>query len=363
MRSIFTLTLVLGLACLAIVGCTQAAPPLTPTQSIAAPTKAAPTAQPTTKAAEPTKASDATGASAKKVNYPAEGKAVSIIVPFPAGSANDTCARVLIPVLERELRVPVQVVNKPGASTQTGMTELVTQPTDGYTLGLISLPGAMLAYLDSERKAIYGRKDFVPLAFQSWDPDAIGVAADSPYKTMKDLIDAAKAKPGEIKVGTSGVMSIDHMVILMLEKAAGVKFAMVHFEGGPQQITALLGGHIDASVTTSSAFLAHTKSGNVRLLGIADKEQSKFFPNVATFESQGYKVYYGATRGLVVKTGTPNDVVDILAGVAKKATDDKDVLSKMDDLALSIRYMDQKQAAAYWDELEAETKPLIELAK
>jgi len=198
MRSIFTLTLVLGLACLAIVGCTQAAPPLTPTQSIAAPTKAAPTAQPTTKAAEPTKASDATGASAKKVNYPAEGKAVSIIVPFPAGSANDTCARVLIPVLERELRVPVQVVNKPGASTQTGMTELVTQPTDGYTLGLISLPGAMLAYLDSERKAIYGRKDFVPLAFQSWDPDAIGVAADSPYKTMKDLIDAAKAKPGEI---------------------------------------------------------------------------------------------------------------------------------------------------------------------
>jgi len=203
-------------------------------------------------------------------DYPIKGRAISIIVPFAPGGANDVAARVQAPVLEKELGVSVVVVNKPGASTQVGMTQLVQAKPDGHTLGLLTLPGAMLAYLDPSRKAIYSRKDFKVVALQSWDPNGLAVKTDSPHKNLKDLVEAARANPEKIKVGTSGLLSTDHMVLLLLQKASDVKFGIVHFDGGSQSITALLGGHLDAVVTTSSTFLPQLKSGNVKMLGITD---------------------------------------------------------------------------------------------
>jgi tripartite-type tricarboxylate transporter receptor subunit TctC len=296
-------------------------------------------------------------------DYPVKGRAISIIVPFTPGGANDVAARVQAPVLEKELGVPVMVVNKPGASTQIGMTQLVQAKPDGHTLGLLTLPGAMLAYLDPSRKAIYSRKDFTVVAMQSWDPNSLSVKTDSPHKSLRDLVEAAKANPEKVKVGTSGLLSTDHMVLLMLQKAAGVKFSIVHFDGGTQSITALLGGHLDAVVTTASTFLPQLKSGNVRMLGITDREENKFFPGIKTFDAQGYKVQYGASRGIAVRSETPKEVLDILGPAVKKATDDADVRKRMNEMALTLRYMDEKQAGAFWDELEAQTKPLLSLAK
>jgi tripartite-type tricarboxylate transporter receptor subunit TctC len=296
-------------------------------------------------------------------DYPIKGRAISIIVPFAPGGANDVAARIQAPVLERELGVPVMVVNKPGASTQVGMTQLVQAKPDGHTLGLLTLPGAMLAYLDPSRKALYSRKDFKVVAMQSWDPNSIAVKTDSPHRSLKDLVEAAKANPEKVKVGTSGLLSTDHMVLLMLQKATDVKFGIVHFDGGSQSITALLGGHLDAVVTTSSTFLPQLKGGNVRMLGITDKEENKFFPGVNTFEAQGYKVQYGASRGIVARSETPKEVLSILGAAVKTATDDADVRKRMNEMALTVRYMDEKQAGAFWDALEAQTKPLLALAK
>jgi tripartite-type tricarboxylate transporter receptor subunit TctC len=295
--------------------------------------------------------------------YPIKGRAISIIVPFAPGGANDVAARLQAPVLEKELGVPVVVVNKPGASTQVGMTQLVQAKADGHTLGLLTLPGAMLAYLDPSRKAIYSRKDFKVVALQSWDPNGLAVKTDSPHKNLKDLVEAARANPEKIKVGTSGLLSTDHMVLLLLQKASDVKFGIVHFDGGTQSITALLGGHLDAVVTTASTFLPQLKSGNVRMLGITDKEENKFFPAVKPFEAQGYKVQYGASRGIVVRSETPKEVVEILGAAVKKATDDPELRKKMNEMALTVRYLDEKQAGVFWDELEAQTKPLLSLAR
>ena len=299
----------------------------------------------------------------KKVDYPTQGRAITIIVPFSPGGANDIAARVQAPTLEKELGVSVVVVNKPGASTQVGMTQLVQAKPDGHTLGLLTLPGAMLAYLDPSRKAIYSRKDFRVVALQSWDPNAIAVKKDSPYKSLKDLVEAAKANPEKIKVGTSGLLSTDHMVLLLLQKIAEVKFAIAHFDGGSQSITALLGGHLDAVVTTSSTFLPQVKMGNVKMLGITDKEENKFFPGVKTFGARGYKIQYGASRGIVVRSDTPAEVLRVLGAAVKAATDDANVRKMMNEMALTLRYMDEKQAGAFWDELEAQTKPLLELAR
>jgi len=299
----------------------------------------------------------------QKLEYPTKGRAISIIVPFPPGSANDMAARIQVPVLEKELGVPIVVVNKPGASTQIGMTQLVQSKPDGHTLGLLTLPGAMLAYLDPRRKAIYSRKDFNVIVLQSWDPNAIGVKVDSNYKSLKDLADAAKANPGKIKVGTSGLLSTDHMVLLQLQKIAGVEFAITHFDGSPQSFAALLGGHIDAVVTTSSIFLPHVKGGRIKVLGITDREENRFFPGIKTFEAQGFKIHYGASRGIVASSETPREVLDIIGAAVKKATHDPDVIKRMNEMALTVRYMDERQAGAFWDELEIQTKPLLDLAK
>jgi tripartite-type tricarboxylate transporter receptor subunit TctC len=296
-------------------------------------------------------------------SYPTAGKVVTIIVPFAPGAGNDVCARVQAPALEKKLGVPVVVVNKPGASTQVGMTQLVQAKPDGYTLGLLTLPGAMLAYLDPNRKAIYSRKDFHVIALQSWDPNAIAVKTDSPYKSLKELVEAARANPGKIRVGTSGLLSTDHMVVLMLQKIADVKFAIAHFDGGSQSIAALLGKHVDAAVTTASSFMPQLKSGNIRMMGITDKEENKIFPGVKTFAEQGYNIKYGASRGIVVRAGTPEEVRNVLSVAVKEATDNVQVRKTLNDMGLAIRYMDEKQAGIFWDELETQTKPLLELAK
>lgn len=99
------------------------------------------------------------------------------------------------------------------------------------------------------------------------------------------------------------------------------------------------------------------------MLGITDKEEIKFFPGVKTFDAQGYKVQYGASRGIVVRSDTPTEVLRVLGAAVKTATDDAQVRKMMNEMALTIRYMDEKQAGAFWDELEIQTKPLLELAR
>lgn len=349
---------------LALAGCGGGAPAPTPTAAkpAAAPTKAAEPAKP----AEPTKAPAAvptsapTAAPAAKVDYPAKGKSITLIVPWDAGGINDVAARALTPFVEKELGVPIQVVNKPGAGSQIGLTEIAKAKPDGYTIGIVTLPTAINTYLEPERKAVYTRKDFEPLALHTIDPVTIAVKADSPYKTTKDLIEAAKANPEKIKAADIGVLSGKHLAILDLQKATGAKFAIVHFSGGSQAMTALLGGHIDVNFCTAGEVPSQYKAGEVRLLGIMDKQPSKFYPGITTLESQGYKVYSTSSRGWAAPAGTPKEVVDKLSAALKKAMEDPEHQKKIEATTSELRYMNPAQMAAYWAEMEEQLKPLIQ---
>jgi tripartite-type tricarboxylate transporter receptor subunit TctC len=174
-----------------------------------------------------------------KVSFPA-GKPITIIVPYAAGGTTDVGARLLAELLEKELSTPVQVVNKPGSASQVGLTELVNAKPDGYTLSYGVLPTIITHYLDPERRAPYTRENFQPVALHHLVPAMLAVRTDSPYKTLNDLIEAAKANPGQIKVSDSGLMANPHLSVLLLERAAGVRFASVHFDGGAPSVTALL---------------------------------------------------------------------------------------------------------------------------
>ena len=343
-------------------GCSQSvasAPTQAPAKA-AEPTKAP--ASPAAAPAAPTKAPEPTTVPAKKVNFPEKGRAITFLVAYPAGGDTDLSARLLAPLMEKDLGVPVNVVNKGGAGGQVGMTEIAQAKPDGYLFGYTPVPSGITMYLDPERKAVFNRQSFAPLANHALEPDIIGVKADSPYKTVKDLVDAAKANPDKITIGFTGQLSHQHLAVLELQRVTGAKFAIVSFDGsGPAQ-TALLGGHISAQVASAPLFLPQVKSGEVRLLGIMDKQESPFLPEVKTLESQGYPVYMATARILSAPAGTPKEIVDILSGSIKKAMDSDEHKKKAAEVALSLNYMSPADTEKFWAQMEEQVKPLMELA-
>ena len=349
----FATFLALGLI---LAGCTQAAP--LPTAAPAAPTKAAEAPK-----AAPTAEAKAAPTAAPKVDFPVKGKAISIIVPYAAGGGTDLSARVLAEGLEKELGTPVQILNKAGAGGQVGLTELAQSKPDGYTIGSSVLPAVITTYLDADRKPAFGRKDLQLLALHVADASAVAVKADSPFKTVKDIVEAGKAKPGAVKWGTTGILGTTHLNIVQLQKVTGAKFAIVHFDGGNPMKTALLGGHIDAHFGSAGESLPQFKSGEMRFLGIMDKQRSPFYPDVPTLEEQGYPLYAAGTRGYILPAGTPKEVVTILTNAMKKVMATPEHKKKMDELGLTIRYMDPDQYGAYWADYEEQVKPLMALAK
>lgn len=338
-------------ACLILAACGPAA---APTQAPAAPTKAAAAAQSTTMPAQPT------AAPAKKTAFPEKGKAISLIVAWPAGGGVDIGARMLAPLLEKELGVPIQIVNKAGASGQVGETELINAKPDGYTIGTTLVPGTITVYLDPVRKAPYSRKNFQPVALHVSEPAVIAVKSDSPYKTAKDLIEAAKAAPEKVKMSSSGIMSPAHLGVLVMEKATGTKFTIAQFEGAAPARIALLGGHVDANVGWGADYLPQVKSGDIRLIGIMDKERSKFYPDVSTMQELGYNITWASSRGYCLPAGTPQEVVDVLAAAFQKTINSDEHKQKAADAALPLKYMNPSQFGTYWDETEGVVKPLIQ---
>jgi len=347
------------------VGCAGTPPAPTPTKAAAAAPTTAPAAAPTkapaaAATAAPTKAAAPTAA---KLNFPEKGKTVTIIVPWSAGGSNDVYCRLLAPYLEKEMGTPFQVVNRPEASSQVGMTELAKAKPDGYTLGLNSLQTTISVYLDAERKAAFDRKSFQPVAVGIHEAFWVGVKGDGPYKTLKDVIDAAKAKPETVKMGTNGVGSPSHLTALMLEKEAGVKFAAVHFAGGAPNVTALLGGHVDISSNTLSGNQSHFKSGNVIPLAISDTVKSPEFPDIPTLPSMGYNVVMTRDACIDLPAGTPMPIVEYYSGLIKKISENPEFLAKAKESGTPIRYMDQNQYAKLWDEAEKQIKDVVGLIK
>lgn len=359
----------LVLTCLLVSACSQAAP----TASAPSATAPAKQAEPT-KVAEPSKPTlatpstpaaqaPATTAVASKSDYPQKGKAVSVIVPHAAGTGNDLAGRLISMHLEKDLGVPFQVVNKPGAATQIGMTDLAKAKPDGYTLASTSTVTTVLTYMDSERQAVFGRKDLLPVAVFGVEPMVLVVKSDSPYKTTKDLVDAAKANPEKIKVGDNGLMSPTHMITEMLAIEAGVKFAPVHFNGDPESQSSLLGGHTDASASSLTGTLSNVKTGSVRVLGISETDESRFLPGVKTLPAQGYKVVLNLSRGLNAPTGTPKDVVDALSQATKRITETQEFKTKAEQTGLDVAYWDPQKFASHYDELDKTVKTILDAVK
>jgi tripartite-type tricarboxylate transporter receptor subunit TctC len=283
-------------------------------------------------------------------------------VGWATGGGADLSARVLAAGLEKELGTPVQVVNKAGAASQVGATEIAAAKPDGYTLGQTVLPGTITVYLDPARKATFTMKSFQPVALHTVDPIVIGVRSDSPIKSIKDLVDYAKANPGKMKQGTGGILSLPHLTGLWLQKELGIQISIVHFQGGAEPMTNLLGGHLDMITDFPSVLMPQVKAGTIRPLAVMDREETKFLPGVKTLESLGYKGYFNTSRVYALPAGTPKEVADAYATAIKKVMDTPEHAQKMDEIGSILRFVGPAEAAKLWADMEEQTKPLMELA-
>jgi tripartite-type tricarboxylate transporter receptor subunit TctC len=287
------------------------------------------------------------------------------MVAFPPGGSTDVGARIVAAMAEKGLGQPIVVVNKGGAGGQVGWTELVRQRPDGYYIGYINLPATNTVILDPDRKAIFTEKDFTPIINHVLDPGAIWVRADSPYKTVQDLIDAAKKTPNTIRTATTGILSDDHLAILMTEEAApGAIFRIVHLEGSAPQFKEIMAGNIDVAYDNVGAIAPRVRSGEVRVLAVLDETRSKFLPDVPTMKESGYPtVISSSTRGIAGPKGMPAPTVAKLRDALKKAMEDPEHVSKLEGQGLAIKVMVGEEYDTYFADTHAKAKKYTEWAK
>jgi tripartite-type tricarboxylate transporter receptor subunit TctC len=290
---------------------------------------------------------------------------VQLMVAYPAGGSTDVGARIVASIAEKALGQPIVVVNKGGAGGQVGWTEMVRQRPDGHYIGYINLPATNTVILDPDRKAIFTEKDFTPIINQVLDPGVIWVRADSPYKTVQDLVDAAKKAPNTIRTATTGILSDDHLAILMTEEAApGAVFRLVHLEGGAAQLKEIMAGNIDAAFDNVGSIMTRVKSGEVRALAVMDDVRSKFLPDVPTMKELGYPtVMSNSTRGIAGPKGMSEPVVNKLREVWKKAMEDPEHVSKLENQGLAIKVMVGEEYAKYFLDTHTKAKKYTEWAR
>jgi tripartite-type tricarboxylate transporter receptor subunit TctC len=302
-------------------------------------------------------------ASAASADYPT--RPVNLMVAFPAGGSTDVAARILAAIAEKSFGQSIVVVNKGGAGGQVGWTDLARQKPDGYNIGFINLPGFNTVILDPDRKATFNADSFTPIINQVLDPGVIWVKADSPIKSLKDLIAIAKDKPNTLRTLTTGVLSDDHLAILMVEEAApGAIFRIVHLEGGAAQMTAILGGHADVAFDNVGSVVKRVKSGEVRALAVLDPQRSKFLPDVPTTTELGMPtVVSNSTRGIAGPKGMSPAVVKKLQDVLGKAMADPEHVKKLEDAGIAVKVMVGEEYTKYYRELHDKAAKYTEWAR
>ncbi|MDP9900798.1 Bug family tripartite tricarboxylate transporter substrate binding protein [Variovorax ginsengisoli] len=248
-------------------------------------------------------------ATAHAETYP--DRPIKIVVPFPAGGGTDALTRQLATALTSKLNWVVTVDNKPGAGGNLALDNVAKAKPDGYTFVMAQTDNVVLNPL------LYAKLSYDPVKdLEAVVPVASGAAvlvvrADSPYKTLADVVAAAKAKPGQLTIATPGTGTIAHLVNQIWQNASGVKFTHVPYRGMAQAIPDLIGGQVDMYMGSIPTLLAQIEGGKVRPLGVTMAKRSPVLPNVPTYSESGIRgVELASVWGLLAPAGTPKAIVD-----------------------------------------------------
>jgi tripartite-type tricarboxylate transporter receptor subunit TctC len=290
-------------------------------------------------------------------------RAISMIVAFPPGGVADITARPTAAAMEKVLKQPVTVVNRPGAAGAVGNAAVANAKPDGYTILMALSSISVIPAADElfNRKPAYSLDQFAPIALISADPTMLVVHPSLPVKTAKELVALAKSRPGQLSFSSSGIYGALHMPMEMFLHAAKLKMRHVPTTGGGPAVTALLGGHVELTVGGPAAISAHVKAGKMRTIVGWGAERHPSFPEVPTFKELGYQdVEYYIWAGMFAPRGTPDSVMKVLRDAARKAVQDPEFKNAMARVSSLVQYQDAPEFQKYW---EADAKRLAALVK
>jgi tripartite-type tricarboxylate transporter receptor subunit TctC len=282
-------------------------------------------------------------------DYPT--KPVTMVAPFPPGGVADIVGRPLAAAMEKTLKQPVIVVNRPGAGGAIGMASVAKAPADGYTI-LMALSSISIFPVSDRingKTPSYELKDFEPIALVTADPTVLVVAADSPWKDLKGFVETAKAHPGKVNYSSSGVYGTLHVAMEIFANAAGVKLFHVPYQGGGPALTALLGGQVHALASGPGPAVAQMKGGKVRALASWGAERHPLLPQIPTFKELGYDAEFYIWSGVFAPAGTPAPVVQRLRAAVREAALSPDFKGAMDKVSTPVKYLDAPEFRKYWE--------------
>ena len=290
-------------------------------------------------------------------------RTITMVVPFPPGGQADLAARPVAAALEKILGQAVVVENRGGAGGAVGNAAVARAEPDGYTV-LMTL--SSLAVLP-EAERLFGRTpayevdQLVPIARVLADPTLLAVPASAPWRTLKDLVDDAKKRPGEIPYGSSGAYGTLHVAMEMFANAAGIKLLHVPFRGAGPALTALLSGTVQALASAPGVLKPQVDEGKLRVLANWGGERIASFPDVPTFRELGYQdVEFYIWAGLFVPEGVPEPMMARLRDAMRQAMADPDVRKTFENAGSPPAYLDAPEFARF---VETDSARLITAVK
>ena len=298
----------------------------------------------------------ATPAVAQSPAFPT--RPITLIVPWPAGGSTDRHLRALAELASKHLGQTVVVQNQPGGGGTTGPGGMaLTAKPDGYTIA--QFPMGMLRIPHMQKTAWHPVTDFSFILGVSAYTFGFVVRSDSPYKTFKDYLDAARKQPGKIDYGSTGIGTSPHLLIEEVADAAKVDLNHIPYKGNADQMQALLGGHVMAG-SDATGWDKFVESGQMRLLVTFGEQRTKRWPNVPTAKELGYNVIGNSPYGLVGPKGLDPAVVRTLHDAFKKALDEPRHLEVIDQLNQSAWYKPSADYAAWAKDTFGKERALIE---
>src|SRR5438105_3628979 len=250
---------------------------------------------------------------------------ITLIVAWPAGGGSDISMRLLADALSKPVKVPVVVLNKPGAGGAIGHREIVNAKPDGYTIGMFSSGGIALPYLNAQANTF---DELQPIAFFGEDPSALEVSTASGIGSLKAFVERAHANPGKIKNGNDQPGGASFIAIALYEKKLNLKVTRVSYAGYAPTVTALMAGEVDSATVAIPDTIEQHKAGKLKILGVSATERHFMAPEIPTFREQGFDVVVGQWRCIAGPEGIPVDRRHVLESHNIAALEDPELQAK-----------------------------------
>jgi tripartite-type tricarboxylate transporter receptor subunit TctC len=261
-------------------------------------------------------------------DYP--NKPIRFIVPFPPGGGTDSLARMVANKLTETLKWTFVVENKPGAGGNVALDTTAKAAPDGYTLVMAQTDNVVLNPLLYSKLTYDPVKDLVPVGLVASGPAVLVVRADSPYKTLADVVAAAKAEPGELTFASPGLGTVSHLISELWQTSSGMKLTHVPYRGLSQALPDVLSGQVDMYMGSIPTLQGHIKGGKVRALAVTTAKRSPVLPQVPTYTESGIPgVELASVWGVMAPAGTPEAVIQRINTELNKALQQPDMREKI----------------------------------